>query len=74
MEGNRHEAHTDRGTVLQPDQAALVFDRDGRMTLLLPNMPEDVPIPDAFRLMIAMAIACDNPEWVEAMTQDQANH
>jgi hypothetical protein len=32
------DAHTDHGTVLKPDQAALVFDTAGRMSIVLPDM------------------------------------
>jgi hypothetical protein len=36
------------GTMLQPDQAALVFDMNGRMSLVLPNLPDDAPVPPAW--------------------------
>jgi len=34
----KEEAHTDHGTILKPDQAALVFDTAGRMSIGLPDM------------------------------------
>jgi hypothetical protein len=57
-------AHTDHGTVLRPDQAALVFDPDGSMSLILPSLPDDAPVPTSWRLMLAIANLCDDPEWV----------
>src|SRR5258708_1205805 len=45
-------AHTDHGTVLRPDQAALVFDQDGSMSLILPNLPDDAPVPFACPLAL----------------------
>jgi hypothetical protein len=54
------------GTMLQPDQAALVFDMNGRMSLVLPNLPDDVPVPPAWSLLLAIAARCEDPEWVMA--------
>lgn len=64
------EAHTDQGTVLRADQAALVFGVDGKMSLILPNVPEDTPIPDCYRLMLAIAQRCDDPDWVAEMIEE----
>ncbi len=64
------EAHTDQGTVLRADQAALVFDMDGRMSLILPNVPEDMQLPASCRLMLAIAGRCDDPDWVAEMIEE----
>jgi hypothetical protein len=64
------EAHTDRGTVLRADQAALVFDIDGRMSMVLPNVPEDTPVPASYRLMLAIAERCDDPDWIAEMIEE----
>jgi hypothetical protein len=52
--------------MLQPDQAALVFDMNGRMSLVLPNLPDDAPVPAAWSLLLAIAARCEDPEWVMA--------
>lgn len=55
-----------KGTILQPDQAALVFDMNGRMSLVLPTLPDDAPVPAAWSLLLAIAARCEDPEWVMA--------
>jgi|GEM_PF-3414822 len=66
MKQKHATAHTDHGTVLRPDQAALVFDRDGSMSLILPSLPDDAAVPFTWELMLAIANRCDDPEWVAA--------
>jgi hypothetical protein len=66
----KEEAHTDHGTVLKPDQAALVFDPDGRMSIVLPDMPPDAEIPSGWRLMLAIIQKCRDPDWVAEMVGD----
>lgn len=65
------EAHTDYGTVLKPDQAALVFDPDGDMAVLVPDMPPDAEIPPGWRLMLAIIQKCHDPDWVAEMVGDR---
>ncbi len=65
MSGRRASA-PEAGTTLQPDQAALVFDMNGRMSLVLPNLPDDTPVPPAWSLLLAIVARCEGPEWVMA--------
>ena len=65
MPGKRSDA-PEKGTMLQPDQAALVFDMNGRMSLVLPDLPDDAPVPPAWSLLLAIAARCEDPEWVMA--------
>jgi hypothetical protein len=53
--------------VLKPDQAALVFETDGRMSIVLPDMPQDAPVPEGWRLMLAIIDKCSDPDWVAGM-------
>ncbi|PZR89894.1 MAG: hypothetical protein DLM68_05420 [Hyphomicrobiales bacterium] len=52
---------------MRPDQAALVFDPDGSMSLILPDLPEDAPVPAAWKLLVAIVHHLDDPNWVAAM-------
>lgn len=64
----KEEAHTDHGTVLEPDQATLVFDTNGRMSVVMPDLPDDAPVPEGWRLMLAIIQKChDDPDWVAGM-------
>lgn len=68
MPGKR-SADTTTGTMLQQDQAALVFDMNGRMSLVLPTLPDDAPVPPAWSLLLAIAARCEDPAWVMAMIE-----
>lgn len=59
-------AHSDHGTVVGPDHAALVVGPDGALTLLLPNKPDDTAsLPLNMALLVSVAIRSDDPEWVQ---------
>jgi hypothetical protein len=64
------EIYTDAGTVVRPDQAAFIFNENGSMSLVVPNVPADTPVPPLFRLMFAICMKCDDPEWVEEMIEE----
>lgn len=63
----RHIPHSDHGTVLQRDQAALIANPDGSLSLLMPDWAGDEVPSRSARLLIAMAVRADDPEWVEEM-------
>lgn len=60
-------SHSDHGTVLQRDQAALVANPDGSFSLLMPDMAGDAEPSTAVQLLVAAAVRSDDPEWVEEM-------
>ena len=62
-----HQAHSDHGTVVHPDQAAFIANADGSFGLLLPDLPDGTPLTVAHRLIVAIAVRLDDPEWVEDM-------
>jgi hypothetical protein len=66
----KEEAHTDHGTVLKPDQAAPVFDTDGRISVVLPDMPPDAEIPSGWWLMLAIIQKSSDPDWIAEMVGD----
>ncbi|KUO62641.1 MAG: hypothetical protein APF80_15870 [Alphaproteobacteria bacterium BRH_c36] len=61
------KAHSDHGTVLQRDQAALVAEADGSFSLLMPDLPEEALPSEAVQLLVAVAMRTDDPLWVEEM-------
>lgn len=58
-----HPPATDQGTVLRPDQAALVAEPDGSYSLLLPDTGKD-DLPPSVLLLGAVALRIADPEWV----------
>jgi hypothetical protein len=64
------ETYTDAGTVVRADQAALIFSENGSMSMVVPKMPDDMPLPPLFRLMFAICRKCDDPEWIEEMIEE----
>lgn len=59
-------AHSDHGTVIGPDHAALVVGPDGDLQLLLPDKErDDMPMPIMMVFLAAVAIRSDDPEWVK---------
>jgi hypothetical protein len=61
------QASTDHGTVLRKDQAALIVNEDGSFGLLLPTAADDAPVSLGQKLLVAIAVRLDDPEWVEDM-------
>ena len=58
------------GTHLGPDEAALIVDAAGELSLLLPEYPEDQPVPPMVLLLAAVARkAASDPAWVEALIE-----
>ena len=46
--------HAEGGTVLQPSEAAIIWDARGEPRLAIPDMPDDAQVPP--HIMILMAI------------------
>jgi hypothetical protein len=67
------EIYTDTGTVVRADQAALIFGEDGSMSMVVPDVPADTPVPPLFRLMFAICRKCDDPDWIEEMIEELEN-
>lgn len=53
------------GTHIRADQAALIFDADGKMELLIPSVDQDAPLAPGHKLLIAIVAHLQNPKWVE---------
>lgn len=64
------EAHSDHGTVVQPNESALVVDEDGGLRLLLADY-EDVP--EMVLLLGAVLVKSRDPEWVADMIADMTD-
>jgi len=63
----RLSLQTDDGSVVRSDQAALVADADGSLSILLPTYQPGSEIPDAVRLLGAVLVRSSDPEWVAEM-------
>lgn len=55
------------GSVVRSDQAAFIVDAAGRISLVLPSKDLDGPVLPAHRLLLAIALRVDDPDWVEEM-------
>jgi len=55
-------AETDRGTVLQPDQVAIVCDEHSGYKFLIPDRDDNAEIPDKAAAIIAAAMRLDDDE------------
>jgi hypothetical protein len=62
-----HENNTYRGTVLRPDQFALVADMDGSIVLYMPNLPACTSAPRSVQLLTAIAAKIDDEDWDDDM-------
>jgi hypothetical protein len=61
------EAANSNGFLIRSDQAAIVVDTDGRVSLLLPRQDPDAHVSPALRLLLAIALRMDDPEWIEEL-------
>lgn len=57
-------AHSDHGTVLEANQAALIAGPDGALSLLLPEMEDDAPVSPMVQLLVSVALLSEDEEWV----------
>lgn len=62
-----NDAAESNGFLIRPGQAAFVVDPDGRISLVLPRQDMDGPVPPGFRLLLAIALRMEDPEWVEEL-------
>lgn len=44
-----------------------MFDTDGRMSIVSPDMPPDAETPPGWRLMLAIIQRSSDPDWVAGM-------
>ena len=61
------EIDADYGTVLPDGSTALVVDRDGQLSFLMPNGSDDQDVPKMAQLLPAVLLQSRDPEWVEEM-------
>lgn len=65
-----HEPATDHGTVLKPEEAALIVDPEGAPKLLLPNLDEEEDVPRLFLLLAAVCVRMADDEWVDELIEE----
>ena len=59
------EKNADYGTVLPEGSTALVVDREGQLSFLMPKGAADEEIPEMAQLLAAVILRSRDPEWVE---------
>ena len=65
------EAHSDHGTVVKPDEAALVVDREGEFRVLMPEYGDDEEVPYAVMVLTALWIKMrEDEDWVEHLVEE----
>ena len=62
------QSKTGSGKLVQPDQAALVANHDGSISLFLPEGEEVVP--DGHVLLVALALKITDPRWVDHLMEE----
>lgn len=55
------------GSLIRPDQAAFVVDADGRISMVLPSLDLDGEISSGHRLLLALAVRINDPEWLDEL-------
>ena len=60
--------HPDGGTLIMPDEAALIVDDNGELRLILPDYEDDSDIPPSALLLAAVLVRSDDEEWTNEMS------
>lgn len=62
-----HDASSDHGTVLRPDQSALVLDPDGGFRLVMAREAEDAPASRGLVLLTAIAVKLNDQAFIDEL-------
>lgn len=63
--------HSDHGTVVKPDEAALIVDADGDFKMCMPDYGDDDDVPYAVMVLTALWIKMrDDAEWTQELVED----
>lgn len=63
-------AHSDHGTVLNSDEAALVIEADGSAKLHIPQYKDDEEVPRLVLLLAAVMTKVEDDEWVDEILSE----
>ena len=69
-DATQQDAHAEHGTVLHPDESALVFNREGELALLLKHREDDEEVPQLELLLAAVAIKARDQDWVAELIEE----
>lgn len=65
------QAQTDIGTVLKPEETAIIVDPDGQMFMLTRHREGDVEDVSRLELFLAAVfLKCDDEEWMDEMIEE----
>lgn len=68
-----HEAHSDHGTVLRPDQFALIANMDSSFSFYMPELPQSTLLPRSVLLLAAIAHKINDEDWIDDMIRELDN-
>lgn len=64
------DAHSDHGTVLNSNEAALVIEADGGAKLYFPQYKDDEEVPRLVLFLAAVMTKIDDDEWVDEILSE----
>ena len=71
MSKNEHSAYTDHGTILQPNETALVVNEDGNMWMYTRgDIEESEEVSRLEMFLAAVFMKCSDEEWMEEIIQE----
>lgn len=69
-----HDAHSDHGTVVKPDEAALIVDRDGDFRMCMPEYKDEQEVPYGVMVLTAVWIKMrDDEHWALELAEEVFN-
>ena len=63
-------AHSDHGTVLKPDQAAITWSTSDGFNFLMPNYEDDQDVPDAVVALAHLAMKLHDDLFVRQLVEE----
>ena len=63
------ESHTDHGTVLQPDEAVLVWSPTAGFKMHVPRYDDDEDVPKVVQFLAAVMMRAGEAEYIEDMVK-----
>lgn len=66
-----HDAHSDHGTVVKPNEAALIVDAEGEFRMCMPEYGDEEEVPYAVMVLTAVWIKMrDDQQWALELAEE----